>query len=126
MEVTNHKDIDSYIALFSGDIRVKLQQLRTTIKKAAPEAEEVISYQMPAFKYHGILVYFAAHKNHIGFYPTGSCIEAFKNEISSYKGGKGTLRFPSEVPLPLDLVYKMVEYRVEENRAKAELKTKKK
>lgn len=126
MEVANHKDIDSYIALFSDDIRLRLQQLRTTIKNAAPEAQEVISYQMPAFKYHGILVYFAAHKNHIGFYPTGSCIEAFKNEIASYKGGKGTLKFSFELPLPLDLVFKMVEYRVEENRVKAELKSKKK
>jgi uncharacterized protein YdhG (YjbR/CyaY superfamily) len=126
MEAININDIDSYVALFSGDIQMMLQQLRATIKKAAPEAQETISYQMPAFKYHGILVYFAAHKNHIGFYPTGSGIEAFIIETSAYKGGKGTLRFLFTEPLPLDLVYRIVEYRVKENLAKAEQKVKKK
>ena len=126
MEANNISDMDSYIASFPEDIQPMLQQLRATIKKAAPESQEVISYQMPAFKYHGILVYFAAYKNHIGFYPTGSGIEAFKNEISSYKGGKGTLRFPFTKPLPLDLVFRIIEYRVKENKAKAELKAKKK
>jgi uncharacterized protein YdhG (YjbR/CyaY superfamily) len=126
MDEINFKDIDSYISLFSDDIRVFLQQLRATIKKAAPEAQEVISYQMPAYKYYGILVYFAGYKNHIGFYPAGSVIEAFKSEVASYKGGKGTLRFSLQEPLPLELIYRMVLYRVKENKLKAELKVKKK
>ncbi len=126
MDKINFSDIDSYISIFSDDIRVLLQQLRTTIKKAAPEAQEVISYQMPAYKYYGMLVYFAGYKNHIGFYPAGSVIEAFKSEISSYKGGKGTLRFSLQEPLPLELIYRMVLYRVKENKLKSELRVKRK
>jgi uncharacterized protein YdhG (YjbR/CyaY superfamily) len=118
-------DIDKYIAGFPKDIQVILEQLRATIKNAAPEAEEVISYQIPAFRYNGMLVYFAAYNNHIGFYPTSSGIEAFKKELSAYEGSKGTIRFPMDKPLPLDLIAKIVEFRVKENTERAETKAEK-
>ena len=110
-----YKTIDEYIATFPENIQSILQELRQTIKDAAPQAEEVISYQMPAFKLNGILVYFAAFKNHISFFPTASAIEAFKEELSDYETSKGTVRFPLDKPIPLDLVRKMVCYRVSEN-----------
>ncbi|MGX9136050.1 iron chaperone [Rummeliibacillus sp. JY-2-4R] len=116
------KTIDEYIANFGADVQAKLQMLREVIKEAAPEATETISYQMPAFKYEGNLVYFAAYKKHIGFYPTSSGIREFQNELTQYKGGKGTVQFPIEEPLPLDLVSKIVKFRVEENRQKAKKK----
>ena len=116
------KDIDSYIATHPENVRMILEKLRDTIRKAAPDAEEVISYQMPAFRFHGILVYFAAFKNHIGFYPTGNGIKAFKEELSAYEGGKGTIRFPLGTTIPFDLVSKIVKYRVAENLARNELK----
>ncbi|HNW88806.1 MAG TPA: DUF1801 domain-containing protein [Bacteroidales bacterium] len=106
--------VDKYISCFSGEIQTKLQQLRLAIRKAAPGAEEVISYQMPAYRQGKILVYFAAHKNHIGFYPTASGIEAFKNELSAYKLTKGTVQFPYKRPLPLKLVEKITRFRVME------------
>ena len=109
------KDIDEYIRLFPDDIQALLQSLRQTIREAAPDAEETISYQMPAFKQNGMLVYFAAFKKHIGFYPTSSGIEAFKEELSAYEGSKGTVRFPIDKPLPLDLVRDIVKFRVREN-----------
>ncbi len=109
------RDIDGYIASFPRGIQKILEELRVTIRKAAPEAEEVISYQMPAFKYHGMLVYFAAHKNHIGFYPTPSGIEAFKKELSVYEGAKGSVQFPIDSQLPLNLITKIVKFRVKEN-----------
>jgi uncharacterized protein YdhG (YjbR/CyaY superfamily) len=117
-------DIDEYIASFPKDTQELLKQIRTTIRKAAPEAEEVISYQMPAFKFHRILVYFAAHKNHIGFYPGASGIEAFKKELSVYKGAKGSVQFPLDKPLPLGLITKIIKLRVNENLSRT--KTKKK
>ena len=120
------KDIDAYIAMFPSDIQERLNELRATIKEAAPEAEEVISYQMPTFKYHGILVYFAAFKNHIGFYPTVSGIQTFKKELSVYKGAKGSVQFPHKEPLPLGLIAKIVKFRVRENLEKAETKVNKK
>ena len=92
-----------------------LSQLRQTIKEAAPEAEETINYQIPTFTLHGNLVHFAALKNHIGFYPTPSGIEAFKNELAPYKGAKGSVQFPIDQPLPLSLIRRIVEYRVKEN-----------
>lgn len=92
-----------------------LEELRQAIKLAAPAAEEVISYQMPAFKYHGVLVYFAAYKHHIGVYPTSSGIAAFKKELSVYKGAKGSVQFPLDKPLPLALIKKIVKFRVKEN-----------
>jgi uncharacterized protein YdhG (YjbR/CyaY superfamily) len=92
-----------------------LQELRDTIKKSAPQAEEVISYNMPAFKLQGMLVWYAAYREHVGFYPRPSGIEAFKKELSVYKGAKGSVQFPIDKPLPLNLVSKIVKYRVKEN-----------
>ena len=118
--------IDEYIAAFPEEIQKILEELRATIKAAAPEAQEKISYQMPAFALKGNLVYFAAYKNHIGFYPTASGIQAFKKELSVYEGAKGTVRFPIDKPLPLDLIRKIVKFRVAENLKKAEIKPSKK
>ena len=109
------KTIEEYIDTFPEDVRTILDELRQTIKEAAPEAEETINYQMPTFALHGNLVHFAAFKNHIGFYPTPSGIEAFKKELSPYKGAKGSVQFPIDQPLPLPLIRKIVEYRVKEN-----------
>ena len=122
---TTFKSIDEYILQFPPEIQETLKTLRIVIKEAAPEAEEKISYQMPAFAYHGNLVYFAAFKNHIGFYPTASGIAAFKNELSAYKGGKGTVQFPIGKPLPYELISRIVKFRVDENIRKAEGKIKK-
>lgn len=115
-------DIDSYIAGFSNDMQILLEQIRFAIKEAAPDSEECISYQMPAFKLNGILVYFAGCKNHIGFYPTGAGTEKFKDEITDYKSSKGAIQFPLDKPLPIELIQKIVRFRVSENVAKAELK----
>jgi uncharacterized protein YdhG (YjbR/CyaY superfamily) len=109
--------IDEYIGTFPKDIQATLEELRQTIKKAAPDAVETISYQMPAFRLRGNLVYFAAFKNHFGFYPTSSGIEAFKKELSSYETSKGAVRFPMDKPLPLSLIRRIVKYRVKENLA---------
>jgi uncharacterized protein YdhG (YjbR/CyaY superfamily) len=113
------KDIDEYISSNPKEIQKLLEQLRTTIRKAAPEAEEVISYGMPAFKLNGMLVWFAAHSKHIGFYPRVSAIKAFKKELSIYKGAKGSVQFPLGKPLPLGIVSKIVKFRVKENLEKA-------
>jgi uncharacterized protein YdhG (YjbR/CyaY superfamily) len=99
-----------------------LAELRTTIKASAPEAIEKISYQIPTFYLNGNFVHFAGFKNHIGFYPTSSGIEAFKRELAIYPGAKGTVRFPLNQPLPLDLISKIVKFRVAENLRKAEAK----
>ncbi len=112
------KTIDEYIAGFPKDIHAKLQALRATIQQAAPEADEAISYQIPTFKLNGNLVHFAAFKNHIGFYPVPSGIEAFKQELSVYKTSKGAVQFPHDQPLPLKLVTRIVKFRVKENLAK--------
>jgi uncharacterized protein YdhG (YjbR/CyaY superfamily) len=122
----SHASIDEYIALFPKDIQKKLEELRATIKAAAPEAKEKISYQMPTFDLYGNLVHFAAHKNHIGFYPTPSGIDAFKNELSVYEGAKGSVQFPLAKPLPLKLIRKIVKFRVSENVKKAEIKSSRK
>jgi uncharacterized protein YdhG (YjbR/CyaY superfamily) len=116
------KNIDEYLLGFPEEVMIKLEKLRQTIKKAAPEAEEVISYHMPAFKYYGMLVYFAAYKKHIGFYPGAGGIAAFKRELSVYKSAKGSVQFPIELPLPLSLVSKIVQFRVKQNLEKAKLK----
>ncbi len=118
--------IDEYILQFSPEVQEILKTIREVIKEAAPDAEEKISYQMPAFAFHGILVYFAAFKNHIGFYPTGSGISAFKQELSGFKGGKGTIQFPLGKPIPYELISRIVKFRVAENVKKAEIKAKKK
>lgn len=112
LEYTN---IDEYIQQFSPELQEVLQQLRAAIKAAAPEAEERISYQMPAYYYKGNLVYFAVCKKHMGFYPTPSGIEAFKDELSGYKQSKGAVQFPIGQPLPLELISRMVRFRVQEN-----------
>ncbi len=109
------KTIDEYIKTFPADTRRILEKMRQTIRKAAPEAVEAISYQMPTFKLNGNLVHFAAFKNHIGFYPSSSGIAAFKKELSPYKGGRGSVQFPMDIPIPFDLVEKIVKYRVQEN-----------
>jgi uncharacterized protein YdhG (YjbR/CyaY superfamily) len=109
------KTIDEYIATFPKNVQRILEELRQAVRESAPKAEEAISYQMPTFKLNGNLVYFAAFKNHIGFYPTSSAIEAFKEELSDYLVSKGTVRFPLNKPIPLDLVKKIVSYRVKEN-----------
>jgi uncharacterized protein YdhG (YjbR/CyaY superfamily) len=123
--VKNPGDIDKYISNFPVSVQAKLEELRATVRKAAPEAEEKISYSMPAFALKGILVYFAAHKNHIGFYPTSLPIKVFKEELAEYKWSKGAIRFPFDKPLPLSLISRIVAFRVKENLGKAELKSKK-
>ena len=123
---TGFQSIDEYIASFPEPIQALLQDLRATIKAAAPDAQEIISYQMPAFAQKGNLVYFSAGKNHIGFYPTPSAIKAFADELSVYKGAKGSVQFQFDEPLPLDLIGRMVQFRVAENLKKAEAKVKKK
>jgi uncharacterized protein YdhG (YjbR/CyaY superfamily) len=109
------KTVDEYIAAFPKDTQRILHQLRQAIREAAPQAEEVISYQMPAFKQNGILVWFAAFKNHVGFYPKTSAIKVFKNRLSSYQTGKGTIRFPNNEPIPIELVKEIVTFRLREN-----------
>jgi uncharacterized protein YdhG (YjbR/CyaY superfamily) len=104
------KSIDEYILQFPPEIQEILETLRKVIKESAPEAEEKISYQMPTFVLHGNLVHFAAYKNHIGFYPTPSGIDEFKEELSEYKGAKGSIQFPIEKPLPYELISKIVKF----------------
>ena len=111
------KTIDEYIAAFPKNVQVILEQIRNAIKETAPEAKETISYQIPAFEQKGILVWFAAFKNHIGFYPKASAIEAFKEELSDYEISKGTVRFPINKPIPFNLIKKIVKYRVKQNLA---------
>jgi len=115
-------NIDAYISQFPPEIQLILNQMRNVILQAAPEATEVISYQMPAFQYKGILVYFAAYSKHIGFYPTPSAIVKFKDELSHFKTSKGAVQFPINQTLPEDLITRMVQFRVMENEMKADLK----
>lgn len=123
--MTNATTIDEYIAGFPPDIQHILEQVRSTVKKAAPQATEGIGYGMPAFKQNGPLVYFAAYPHHIGFYPIPSGLEAFKAELSKYKTGKGSVQFPLDQPMPLTLITKMVKFRAKENDAKLAAKKKK-
>ncbi len=118
--------IDDYIANFPADIQAILQKIRLLIRQAAPDAEEAIKYQIPTFILNGNLVHFAAFKNHIGFYPTPTGIEAFRQALSAYEGAKGSVQFPLEQPIPYDLITDIVKFRVTENRAKAVVKRKKK
>lgn len=115
-------DIDQYIKAFPKEVRENLERLRSTIRKAAPDAEEAIRYGMPTFILKGNLVHFAAYKNHTGFYPAPSGIESFREELSMYETSKGAIRFPVDRPLPLDLISKIVKFRVRENIEKAEAK----
>jgi len=105
-------EIDAYIATFPSNVQKVLQEIRKIIQEAAPEAEEVISYKMPAYKQNGILVYFAGYKNHVGFYPTASGIEKFKDEFDNYKWSKGAVQFPLDQPLPVKLIQRIVKFRV--------------
>ncbi len=121
---TEYQTIDDYIGTFPENVQRVLETLRQVIHKAAPEAEEAISYQIPTFKLHGNLVHFAAWKNHIGFYPASSGIKLFKEELSRYEMTKGSVHFPLDKPLPLRLIHKLVKFRVTENLEKHRTKTK--
>ncbi|NWG10295.1 DUF1801 domain-containing protein [Candidatus Bathyarchaeota archaeon] len=113
---SQYKTINEYIVRFPKNVRDVLEKLRRVIRESAPEAEETISYGIPTFDLNGKhLVHFAAYKNHVGFYPTPSPIEAFKKELSSFKTSKGTVQFPFDKPIPFDLVKKIVKFRVKEN-----------
>lgn len=107
--------VDQYISQFPPEIQERLHRLREMIRKAAPEAEETISYKMPTYRLNGNLVHFAAFKNHIGLYPTPSGIASFSEELAGYKGAKGSVQFPHSRPLPYDLIRRIMEYRVAEN-----------
>ncbi|HEX3125971.1 MAG TPA: DUF1801 domain-containing protein [Thermoanaerobaculia bacterium] len=115
MNQSEPKDIDEYIAGFPKDIQERLKKVRKTIREAAPEAEEAIKYRMPTFVLNGNLVHFAAFKNHIGFYPAPQGIEEFKEELSAYKGAKGSVQFPYDEPIPFDLISRIVKFRVGKN-----------
>ena len=116
------KDIDDYISKFPADVQVILEKVRATIRHAAPEAKETISYMMPAFKQHGILVYFAAWAKHIGMYPPISGNKTLEKAIARYAGPKGNLQFPLNEPMPFDLIERIVKLRVKQDSAKAEVK----
>ncbi len=124
--MAGYTSIDEYIATFPEEIQATLQELRALIHRLAPEATEAIRYGIPTFILGGNLVHFAAYKRHIGFYPAPSGIEAFQAELAPYRAGKGTLQFPLGKPLPLDLIGRIVEYRVAENLIRAEARAKKK
>jgi uncharacterized protein YdhG (YjbR/CyaY superfamily) len=115
---TASKNIDEYINNFPENIQVLLEQIRATIKEAAPQATEAISYGMPTFKLNGNLVHFAAYKNHIGFYPAPSGLIEFKDEISKYKHSKGAVQFPLDKKIPVNLITGIVKFRVTENMKK--------
>ncbi len=125
-EKVTPKTIDEYIAGFPKDVQEILQKIRMTVKKAAPEAQETIKYGMPTFILNGNLVYFAAFKKHIGFYPPPTGLEKFKKELSAYAGPKGSLIFPLDQPIPYDLIHEIVVFRVRENLERAEAKRKNK
>ena len=120
------KNVDEYIAGYPKDVQAILKKVRATIRKAAPDAEEKISYRMPAFAQKGVLLYFAAHQKHIGFYPTSKGIAAFKKELSAYEGGRGSVQFPFDKPIPYGLIARIVKFRVRENLEKARAKAAKK
>ena len=122
MAAQRNPEVDRYIADFPPTTQELLERMRDAILKAAPDAEEVIGYKMPAYRLQGVLLYFAGYKGHIGFYPSGSAIEAFKQELSVYKGAKGSVQFPLDKPLPVSLITKMVKLRVKENLEKAKEK----
>ena len=119
MTTTKPTSIDDYIAGFPEDVQQILQQVRATIRQAAPEAEEKISYAMPAFTLHGNLIYFAGYKSHIGLYPTPAGIDEFKEDLSKYKAAKGSVQFPLDKPMPLDLIARITKFMVKRNLEKA-------
>lgn len=114
--VAMSNQIDDYIAQFPQDVQEKLSSIRKTIFKVVPEIEETITYQMPTYKLNGNLLHFAAYKKHIGFYPTPSAIEKFEDELREYKRAKGSIQFPLDRPLPMDLIERIVRFRVSENK----------
>ena len=118
MQTKTAKDIDEYIAGFPKDVQKILSKIRSTIKKAAPKAEEAISYQIPTFRLNGNLIHFAAYKNHIGLYPAPRAVEKFKKELERYGSSKATIKFPLDEPVPYDLITKIVEFRVKQNSEK--------
>ena len=123
---TTPKNMDEYIAGFPSDVQEILEKIRMTIRKAAPGAEETISYQIPTFTLKGqYLIYFAAYKKHIGLYPAPRGVEKFKKELSAYEGGKGTVRFPFDKPIPFGLISRIVKFRIKQNLERAEAKGKK-
>jgi uncharacterized protein YdhG (YjbR/CyaY superfamily) len=111
----NFQTVDEYLSALPQAVRSILAGLRKTIRQAAPQAEEIVSYNMPAFEWKGMLVWYAAHKDHIGFYPRASAILAFKDELAGYKTSKGAIQFPMEKGIPTDLVQKIVKFRLKEN-----------
>jgi uncharacterized protein YdhG (YjbR/CyaY superfamily) len=117
--------VDEYIATFPAKTKGILQQLRATIKQVAPGAEEAISYNMPAFRLHGMLIWYAGYREHIGLYPKTTVIRAFQKDLAGYKLSKGTIQFPLDQPLPLDLITRIVKYRIKENKEAAKTKVKK-
>jgi len=123
---TNPNAIGKYIAIFPEDVQAILETIRAEIRKAAPNAEETINYGIPTFTLEGNLVHFAGFKNHIGFYPTPSGIEKFKNELSVYEGAKGSVKFPLDKPIPYTLIGRITKFRVKENLERAQTKGKKK
>ena len=114
--------VDDYISNADPHTKKALKDIRKTIKAAAPKADEVISYQMPGYKYHGVLVYFAAYKNHIGFYPGAGGVLEFYKKLSSFKSAKGSIQFPNDRPIPYDVISKIVKFRVKQNEEKLSLK----
>ena len=122
MDIKKPENTDEYIGGFPSEVQEILEKIRMTIQKAAPDATEKISYSMPAFEQNGIVVYFAAFKNHIGLYALPSGHETFKEELSKYKSGKGSVQFPLDQPMPFDLIVKIVKFRVKENLEKTNKK----
>jgi uncharacterized protein YdhG (YjbR/CyaY superfamily) len=120
------KNIDEYIAGFPGEVREILEEIREAVRKAAPGAKEAIKYKMPAFTLEGNLVFFAAFKDHIGFYPPVAGSKELQKALAVYEGPKGSLKFPIDKPLPIALIRKVVKIRVKENLEKAEAKRRKK
>jgi uncharacterized protein YdhG (YjbR/CyaY superfamily) len=118
-------NVDEYIALHPAPVRAGLKQIRKTIKKAAPAAEEMISYQMPAYRLNGILVFFAAAKNHYGFYPTPGPMIPFREKLKAYETTKGAIRFPLDQPIPVKLISEIVKWKVKDNIGKVKVKSKK-
>ncbi len=118
MDKIAYSSIDEYISSFPEPNQVKLTELRNLIKELVPEAKEKISYQMPAFTLNGMLLYFAGYAKHIGFYPGASTIMAFMDELAGYKTSKGTVQFLLNQPLPIDLITRMILFRVDENQSR--------
>ena len=111
---TKFQNIEEYVSTFPNDVQIKLQQIREAVSRVVPNADEVISYQMPAFKLHRILVHFAGYKNHIGFYPGAKAIEVFRKELSEFNTSKGAIQFPLDKAIPLALIKKITKFRMEE------------